>query len=37
MSILFVLNGMVNVFLSLHDKQIKKVSGHMVQAVYDSQ
>lgn len=27
MSILFGLNGMVNVFLSLHDKQLKKGYG----------
>lgn len=48
MSILFVLNGMVKVFLSLHDKhstplrlraimRIKKGSGNMAQDIYNSQ
>lgn len=48
MSILFVLNGMVKVFLSLHDKhsmllrlwaiiRIKKRTGNMAQDVYNSQ
>lgn len=48
MSILFLLNGMVKVFLSLHDKhntplrlraimRIKKGTGNMAQDVYNSQ
>lgn len=48
MSILLLLNGMVKVFLSLHDKRntplrlraimrIKKETGNMAQDVYNSQ
>lgn len=48
MAILFLLNGMVKVFLSLHDKhstplrlraimRIKKGAGNMAQDVYNSQ
>lgn len=48
MSILFVLNGMVKVFLSLHDKlstplrlrvimRINKGAGNMAQDVYNNQ